>query len=223
MQKKRREGQRWCHLLAPQQGLPGLLLRLKPLFYILKYLQLILGGGRHNSKSLLMRNTSAMIPALTAVMLKAIPRQPSPGLVVRALTTTRVLCCTKFCFPKLYLGRRGGKSSGSCSSPLGGQSVLLALPGGTGGAGSSAPFSTCSCQELTGVLSKQDGPGGAVRRGTGKQRPWQLSRGNGEEECGSGAPAKIRPFSGHCFIWGSFQKSTRPPDPSPHVTVRAYP
>lgn len=30
-----------------------------------------------------------MIPALTAVMLKAIPRQPSPGLVVRALTTTK--------------------------------------------------------------------------------------------------------------------------------------
>lgn len=137
-----------------------------------------------------------------------------------------MLCCTKFCFPKLYLGRRGGKSSGSCSSPLGGQSVLLALPGGTGGMGSSAllpsPFAR-SCQELTGVLSKQDGPGGAVWCGTGKQRPWLLSRGNGEEECGSGAPAQIRPFSGHCLIWGGFQKSTRPPDPSPHVTRQTLP
>lgn len=85
LQKKRREGQRRCHLVAPQQGLPGLLLSLKPLFYTLKYLQPILGGGRHNSKSLLIRrNTSAMIPAFTTAKLKdvVIQCQPSLGLAV---------------------------------------------------------------------------------------------------------------------------------------------
>lgn len=59
--------QRWSHLTAPQQGLPGLLVSLEPFFHALKYLQPISKGGMRSSETSLLieRNASVVASALT--------------------------------------------------------------------------------------------------------------------------------------------------------------
>lgn len=135
----------------------------------------------------------------------------------------RVLRCIGFCFPKLYLGGRGGKSSGSSSSPSGGQSVLLALPGGTGVTRSSAPFSTCSLVPRTNRCAEKTGwPrwGRAAWHGqTAALAAFQRERRGGMRQWGPRAdPAIFRP-SLHLGRLPEEHESPRPLTPCHRQTL----